>query len=158
MRILVLPLLFSVLSATAVTAAPKTVVTVGSLAGYYVTDDRAATQKTLHLTFLGPSPRTDRTPQGDFRGTLGDDPLVGQAIVTGGTDDGRLPDDKIQFDFLYMQPQDQTAFLHSETLMRGSKVTGIAVGNQDDPHHRTRYRRVSATEFVRYRKAHPSGH
>jgi len=82
--------------------------------------------------------------------------------VTGGTDDGRLPDDRIQFDFLYMEPQDETIFLHSETLMRGGKVVGLAIGQSDDPqdgkpHHRTRYRRVSAAEFARFRKAHPVG-
>ncbi len=131
-----------------------------NIAGYYVTDDHRAANQELYLAYLRKSPRKDTAEEGDFTGKYGDSPIVGQGYLSGGTDDGRLPDDVVKFDFMYAEPQDDTAFMHSTSIMSRGNVVGLLINEAGTAENgrqsvAVRYRRVSHAQYAMFLRTHP---
>ncbi len=132
---------------------------VSDIAGYYVTNDKNTSNQALSLTFLNKTSKGNEIEQGNFTGRYGEFPIVGQGILTGGTDDGRIADNMIEFDFMYMEPQDDTVLMHSTSLMSKGRVIGLLIneagftadGTKNVP---VRYRRVSYTQFITFQQTH----
>lgn len=132
---------------------------VSDIAGYYITSDKSTGNQTLSLSFLNKTSKGNDTEQGNFTGNYGEFPIVGQGILSGGTDDDRIPDNMIHFDFMYMEPQDETVLMHSTSIMSNGKVIGLLIdkaGITADGKRSVaiRYLRVSYTKFIRFRQSH----
>lgn len=132
---------------------------VSDIAGYYITSDKSTGNQTLSLSFLKKTSKGNSTEQGNLAGNYGDFPIVGQGILSGGTDDDRTPNNMIQFDFMYIEPQDETLLMHSTSVMSNGKVVGLlinAAGVSVDGKRNVsvRYKRVSYTKFIRFLQTH----
>lgn len=130
-----------------------------SVAGYYITEDKHAIYQSFSIQPVG-LPAQDRGGIVNFTGQYGGFSLVGQAILTGGTNDCKYPPDQIEFDFMYMEPQDETLMLHSQSLMRAGKVVGLIIreaGTSSDGQKflPVRYLRVSKSVFAQFLRTHP---
>jgi len=131
-----------------------------SVAGYYVTEDKRAVYQSLSIQSQAPPAKASGGRVENFSGNYGGFSLVGQAILIGGTEDGRQPADQIEFDFMYMEPQDETLLLHSQSLMRAGKVVGLIIreaGTSSDGQKflPVRYLRVSKSVFAQFLRTHP---
>ncbi len=136
--------------------AVKSRLTVGDIAGDYITTDPHSNYRFVTISFIGKTSKKNDLEQGAFRGQIGNLPLVGQGIISG--DEGYL-DNYVNFDFMFLEPQDVTLLMHSRSTMSKGRVSGLLIneagtssnGKQVLP---IKFRRVSRVEFLEFQRTH----
>lgn len=121
-------------------AAPRKALQVGSIAGYYVNSDGDALYRSLRLKLI--RSYNDGSARADFSGKIGDFPLVGQGIISGdGVGNRSFTDNFVTFDFMFLEPQDDTILMHSKTVMKNGRIVGLRVEGNGQTYM---FRRVAA--------------
>jgi hypothetical protein len=100
---------------------------VPDIAGYYVTDDPKAAQRTLMLRLVDQG-LYQGLEQANFAGKYGSIPIVGQGIIAGDEDH---TEDFIRFDFMQTNTVGETTLTYCMSRSRGGVVAGIDVGTPD---------------------------